>query len=103
MRSPEGQDLDNTWTYTKIIPRERIESVQRFADEEGNAIAPAAAGLPPELPQEVRHVITFTAVSSDATEMAVTEYGYKAEWLVELSRAGMNECLDKMAAMFAKE
>ena len=103
MRSPEGQDLYNTWTYTEIVPMERIEFVQRFADEEGKPIAPEDAGLPPELPREVRHVIAFTAASADTTEMTVTEYGYKAEWLVKLSRAGMDECLDKMAAIFARE
>jgi uncharacterized protein YndB with AHSA1/START domain len=103
MRSPEGQDLYNTWTYTEIVPMERIEFIQRFADKEGNAIAPADAGLPPELPREVRHVIAFTAASADTTELTVTEYGYVAEWLVALSRAGMNECLDKMAAIFTKE
>jgi uncharacterized protein YndB with AHSA1/START domain len=103
MRSLEGQDLYNTWAHTKIVPMERIEFGQRFADEEGNAIAAADAGLPPELPREVRHVITFTVASSDTTEMTVTESGYEAEWLVALSRAGMNECLDKIAALFAKE
>ncbi len=103
MRSPEGQDLYNTWTYTEIVPMERIEFIQRFADKEGDAIAPADAGLPPELPREVRHVIAFAAASADTTEMTVTEYGYSAEWLVELSRAGMNDCLDKMAGIFTKE
>ena len=34
--------------------------------------------------------------------MTVTEFGYTEDWVVELSRSGMNEVLDKMAATFAE-
>jgi uncharacterized protein YndB with AHSA1/START domain len=102
MRSPEGQDLYNTWTYRKIEPMEVIEFIQHFADADGNQIAPTDVGLPPEIPQEVRHVITFKPVGDDQTEMTVTEFGYPVEWIVEVSRAGMNQCLDKMAALVAE-
>jgi hypothetical protein len=33
--------------------------------------------------------------------MTVTEYGYPSAEIVELSRGGMEQCLDKMAASFA--
>jgi hypothetical protein len=56
--------------------------------------------LPPEIPFEVRHVITFKALSDKKTELTVSEYGYPSEQIVEISRNGMNECLDKMAALF---
>jgi len=46
MRSPEGQVLYNTWTYTKIEPMELIEFIQHFADEDGDPIAPEDVGLP---------------------------------------------------------
>jgi uncharacterized protein YndB with AHSA1/START domain len=49
MRSPEGQDLYNTWTYRKISPLERIESIQRFADEDGKEVDPVDMGLPPDI------------------------------------------------------
>jgi uncharacterized protein YndB with AHSA1/START domain len=100
MRSPEGQDFYNTWTYRKIVPLQLIEFIQNFADEDGNKIAPADAGLPPEIPEEVRHVITFKALAGNQTEMSVTEYGYTVDWVFDLSSAGMNECLDKMATVF---
>ena len=100
MRSPEGQNLCNTWTYQRIEPMELIEFVQKFADENGNEVTPAELGLPPEIPQEVRHVIKFKAVGDNKTEMTVTEFGYTSEEILELSRAGMNEVLDKMAATF---
>ena len=99
MRSPEGQDLCNTWTYQKVVPHELLEFIQRFADEDGNAIDPVGLGLPPEIPAEVRHVVTFNELANDRTELTVTEYGYPVAWIVEVSAAGMNECLDKMESL----
>jgi uncharacterized protein YndB with AHSA1/START domain len=102
MRSPEGQDLYNTWTYRKIVPMERIEFVQRFSDKDGKTVEPAEMGLPPDIPREVPHVVTFEARGDGRTEMIVTEYGYTSDQIVDISRAGMEQCLDKMAAIFAK-
>jgi uncharacterized protein YndB with AHSA1/START domain len=102
MRSPEGQDLYNTWTYRKIVPMERIEFVQRFSDKDGKTVELAEMGLPPDIPREVPHVVTFEARGDGRTEMIVTEYGYTSDQIVDISRAGMEQCLDKMAAIFAK-
>jgi uncharacterized protein YndB with AHSA1/START domain len=101
MRAPAeygGMDLYNTWTYTKIVPNERIEFVNHFADKDGNTVAPAAHGLPPDIPFEVPHVLTFRAMGDNRTEFTVTEYGYPNEQIVEMSRQGMEQCLDKLAA-----
>jgi uncharacterized protein YndB with AHSA1/START domain len=65
MRSPQGQDLYNTWTYSKIVPMERIEFVQRFSDEDGNTFDPTEVGLPPDIPREVPHVVTIEAGKKD--------------------------------------
>lgn len=99
MQSPDGQDFYNTWTYTVIEPLQRLEFVAHFADAEGDRISPADAGLPPEIPEEVPHVITFAPMPGDRTELTVTEYGYRNEAITEMSRAGMNQCLDKMAEL----
>ena len=48
------------------------------------------------------HVIVFKGAGDGATEMTVTEYGYTTEEARNLSKAGMEQCLDKMAAMFAE-
>jgi uncharacterized protein YndB with AHSA1/START domain len=102
MRSPEGHDLYNTWAYREILPLRRIEFVQRFSDENGNAIDPATMGMPPGIPREVPHVVTFEAAEDGKTELTVTEYGYTSDHVVEVSRAGMQQCLDKMAASFTQ-
>jgi uncharacterized protein YndB with AHSA1/START domain len=104
MRAPEeygGQDMYHTRTYTRIDPQERIEFVSNFADEDGTQIDPAAMGVPPGVPYDVPHVVTFGAADGGRTEMTVTEYGYTTERACDLSKAGMEQCLDKMAAIFA--
>jgi uncharacterized protein YndB with AHSA1/START domain len=97
-----GQDMYHTWTYTRIDPHERIEFVSNFADEDGTHIDRAALGMPPGVPFDVPHVITFEAAGEGRTEMTVTEHGYTTEQARDLSRAGMEQCLDKMAAIFAR-
>ena len=100
MRAPKefgGFDMYNTWTYKKIVPHERIEFTLNFTDKDGNKLDPAQMGLPPGIPKEVPHVITFRAVSDNKTEMTVVESGYTTDQAVETSKAGLEECLDKMA------
>jgi uncharacterized protein YndB with AHSA1/START domain len=96
MRSAEGWELYNTWTYRFIEPMVRIEIVQGFADSDGNQVAPAELGLPPGVPEEVRHVVGLSAIDG-TTELTVREYGYPNAEIVEFSKAGMEQCLDKMA------
>ena len=100
MRSPDGQDLYNTWTYRVIAPPDRIEFILNFADKDGRKLDPAELGMPPGIPKDVRHVITLRAVGEGRTEMTVTEYGYTADEVVDMSRAGLEQCLDKMAESF---
>jgi len=103
MRAPQefgGQDLYNSWTYQKIVPLQRIEFVQHFTDQDGNLIHPTDVGLPAQIPFEVPHVITFRALSNEKAEVTVTEYGYPAQQIVEMSRTGMYQSLDKMAAIW---
>ena len=105
MRAPKefgGRDMFNTWTYGKIVPMERIEYVLRFADKDGDTMDPAEQGLPAEMPKEVRHEVAFKELGKDRTEVTVTEHGWVAGRMMEMSRMGLEQCLDKMAALFAK-
>jgi len=100
MRAPQefgGQDMYNTWTYSKIVPMQRIEYIVHFADKDGHVVEPAALGLPADMPREVRHLVTFKALGSGKTELTVTEYDWTAGHMMEMSRIGMEQCLDKMA------
>jgi len=114
MRAPKefgGQDMYNTWTYKQIVPLQQIEFIQNFADQTGNKADPALHGLPPDAPQEVRNLVTFKALSGDSapqpetgkTEVTVTEFDWTVGPIMEMSKAGLEQCLDKMAAIFAKE
>ena len=104
MRPPPeygGQDMCNTWAYKKVVPEQEIEFVMTFSDMNGNRLDPATLGLPVGMPNEVRHVITFRAIGSK-TEITVTEFGYTTEQIVEISRVGLGQCLDKMNASLNK-
>ncbi len=105
MRAPQefgGQDMYNSWTYRKIEPNKLIEFIQHFTDKDGVKLDPAQMGLPPGIPKDVRHVITFRAVGDNRTEMTVTEYGYTSDQAHDISKAGQEQVLDKMAALFAR-
>jgi uncharacterized protein YndB with AHSA1/START domain len=105
MRAPAefgGQDTYNTWTYTSVVPMERLEFVHTFTDRERNPVDPGDLGLPAGIPRDVPHVITFRRLGSAATELTVIESGYPSEDLVALSRDGMDQCLDKLATMLAE-
>jgi uncharacterized protein YndB with AHSA1/START domain len=101
MGTPDAHDLCNTWTYRGVEPMTRLDFVLRFADQDGNPVTPASIGLPPEIPAEVPHVVALRSVSEHETELTVTESGYPSAEIVELSRLGISQCLDKMAALFA--
>jgi uncharacterized protein YndB with AHSA1/START domain len=104
MRAPEefgGGDQYHTWSYHKVVPNERLEFIQRFVDEDGETLDPAALGLPAGIPIEVPHVIAFKDFGNGRSEVTVTESGYGSEQVVGISKAGMDQCLDKMAAILS--
>jgi uncharacterized protein YndB with AHSA1/START domain len=101
MRSAEGPELFNTWSYRSIEPMDRIEFVNRFSDSEGNPVAPGDLGLPPVIPAEVLHEVTLRAIDDRTTELTVHEFGYPNEQIVEVSKTGMEQCIDKMAALLS--
>lgn len=105
MRAPQefgGQDLYNTWTYTKIVPHERIEYTFNFSDKDGKKRTPAQEGVPAGVPEDGHHIVTFKDIGDGKTEMTVTEHGYTSDQAHDLSKLGLEQCLDKMAAIFAK-
>jgi uncharacterized protein YndB with AHSA1/START domain len=106
MRAPKeflgGQDMYNTWTYEDIVPMKRFVYILRFADKDGNIIDPSQQGLDPDLPKEMRNEVTFKELAKNKTEVTVTEYDWKVGPMMEMSKTGLEQCLDKIAALFAK-
>jgi uncharacterized protein YndB with AHSA1/START domain len=98
MSSPEYGEMCNTWTYRRIVPMQRIEFDSRFADAEGNAVAPAALGMPPEVPDPVPHVVTLQPDGDRRTKLTVTERGYVEGPALDMSKLGQEQCMDKLAA-----
>ena len=80
---------------------ERLEFVQTFTDADRNPVEPADLGLPPGIPRDVPHVVTFAATRDEDTELTVRESGYASAEVAALSRGGMEQCLEKLAAIFA--
>lgn len=101
MRSPEGHEMYNTWSYDRVIPLERLEFFMAFADADWQRKSPAELGLPPDIPAPVRHLVTFTR-AGQKTELTVTEFGYTSPQTLEMSKLGLEQCLDKMAIALAK-
>ncbi len=103
MRPPKdfgNDDLYSTWTYQKIEPMQRIEYIHNLADQDGHKIDPAVINMPPDFPQDQRHTITFKVLDANKTELTVTEHDWPQGQMVKMSEMGMEQCLDKMAAIF---
>lgn len=103
MRAPKefgGQDMYSTWAYTKIVPMQRIEYIHNLADKDGNKLDPAIVGMPPDFPKDQLHVISFKDLREGRTELTINEHGWSPGQMRNYSEIGMNQCLDKMAAIF---
>ncbi len=105
MRAPQefgGQDMYSTWEYQTIVPMELIEYIHNLADKYGHTIDPVSIGMPADFPQNLRHTVAFKVMGGSKTEIIVTEYDWPVGHMMEMSRMGMEQCLDKLAALLAK-
>ena len=102
MQAPQqygGGQTYNTWSYGVVEPMARLEYIMRFADPTGTTISPADAGIPPGVPDAVPHVVTFTPTADGGTEVSITESGYTTPQARDMSQAGLDQCLDKLAVV----
>ncbi len=105
MKAPKdfgGQGMYSTWAYKKIVPQKCIEYIHNLADCEGKSIDPTSLGMPADFPRDQLHTVVFQSVGPDKTELTITEFGWTVGPMREMSELGMNQCLDKMAALLAK-
>ena len=80
----------------------RFVYVLRFADKDGKLMDPVKQGLPPEMPKEVRNEVSFKELGKGRTGIRVTEFGWTVGPMMNMSKLGLEQCLNKMAALFAK-
>jgi uncharacterized protein YndB with AHSA1/START domain len=95
-----GGDMYSTWTFTEVVPYEHIAYVFNVADPQGNRLLPADLGIPPGTPDDGEHLVTFDDLGEGRTKMTVVEGGYATEDARNLSQAGLEQCIDKMEAIF---
>ncbi len=95
-----GFDMHNSWTYTAIRPHERFEYVFRFVDREGRRLKPTDIGAPAGVPEDGHHVVTFKRLPGGRAEMRIVEQGYANREARDLSKRGLEQCIDKMARTF---
>jgi uncharacterized protein YndB with AHSA1/START domain len=101
MRAPRelgGVELFNTWSYSVVEPGRRLEFVLRFTNAKREAVSPQTLGIPTGVPGEVPHVLTFIDLPGGMSELVVEERGYATAEAVEMSRVGLSQTLDKLAA-----
>ena len=101
MSSPQHGIHYSTWSYQNIVPMKEIDLRHNLADEKGSPVDPVAMGMPEDFPQNQRQVISFKAIGDNQTEVTVTEFGWTLGQMMEMSRMGMEQCLNKMAKLFA--
>ena len=87
--------LYSTWAYTLVDAPNRLEFVHNMSDEQGATIT--AEGIP----RDVRHVITFEPITPDVTRLTVRESSYPTVEARDQSSQGLEECLDKLVAVYA--
>lgn len=107
MRAPDewgGLEYHNTWTLTRLEPPVRLSYVHRFADERGEAITPAEAGIPADgVPVAGEHEVTLAPLPDGRTRLQMVEHGYTTTQARDMSQSGLEQCLDKMAALVAAD
>lgn len=93
--------MNNANFYTssvrkKIVPAELIELMQGLSEKNGNKIDPATMGMPPDFPEEIPSLLAFKRVGGK-TELTAIEFGWTLGQMREMSKLGLEECLDKLA------
>jgi len=54
------------------------------------------------MPKAVRNDVAFKELGKDKTEVTVTEHDWTVGQMMEMSKMDLEQCLDKMAALFTK-
>ena len=102
MKSPEGQELWNAGEYHEIVPHEKIVSSMYFADAEGNRIDPAQLGIEHDAIEGAYDVTLFEDLGNGKTKLTFIGNETMEDATESGQVEGMNQILDKAAAIIAK-
>lgn len=102
MRSPEGKDYWSTGKYLKIVTNKLIQCSDSFADDKGNVVSAAYYGMGSDFPLELLVTVSFGDRDDGSCELILKHEGIPAGEMADLTKAGWNESLDKLASLVAK-
>jgi uncharacterized protein YndB with AHSA1/START domain len=100
MRSPEGRDYWSTGVYREIVAPERIVCTDSFADEKGNPVPASDYGMAGDWPAELLVTVTFED-QQGKTKLTLRHAGIPSGEMSDMTQAGWNESLDKLAEALA--
>ena len=100
MRLPDGRDFWSTGVYREIVAGERLVFTDSFADAEGNVVPASAYGMSGDWPQELLVTVTFED-HDGGTKMTLRHEGIPAGESLDMTEAGWNESLDKLAEVLS--
>ncbi|MBL7931333.1 MAG: SRPBCC domain-containing protein [Bacteroidia bacterium] len=90
----DGKETWSTGIYREIVPHKKIVVTDNFADEEGNVITPAEAGMPGDWGTEPVISLELNK-NNDQTEMVLTHSGIPSDMQNDCID-GWNQCFDKL-------
>jgi len=101
-RMPDGQEFWNAGEYHEIVPHQKIVSSMYFADSRGNKIDPAQLGIEHEAIEGAYDVVLFEDLGNSQTKLTFIGNETLQNALESGQLEGMNELLDKVAAVLEK-
>ena len=96
MRSAEGQEYWTTGVYLEIVPPEKLVYTDHFADAVGNVVPASHYGMNVEWPADSVVTVTLEAMNGK-TKMTLRHTGIPVGNMAEMTNAGWNGSLDKLA------
>ena len=101
MRAPDGKEFWSGGEYQEIVLHEKIVSSMYFSDSEGNRVEPAHYGIDHEAVDDAYDVVHFEDLGDGETRLTFVGNETMQSAVESGQVAGMNESLDKFAAVVA--
>ncbi len=102
MRAPDGQEFWNGGEYHEIVLHEKIVFSMYFSDAEGNKVESARYGVEHEAIEDAHDVVIFEDLGEGRTNLTFTGNETMENARNSGQLKGMNQMLDKFAALIAE-